>query len=1549
MASHEVKTRADLLRLIDRAADEGWTELDLAGLGLEELPGEIGKLGQLETLILGKWDREREGPIEGYEFIEGELRPSVISNRLKKLPRELAQLKKLKVLKLSGNSFQSLEVLSEIPILQELELVQVELEERLEIPIQFQFLQYLNLSSTQISQLPEEIIQLQSLQDLDLSNTQIRKLPKVIGQLKSLQKLDLHSTQISQLPEEIGQLKSLQTLILRSTQTRRLPQTIIQLKSLQSLDLESTLISQLPEKIGQLKSLKFLNLSNTKIRHLPEEIGQLKSLREINLRLTQISQIPEKIGQLKSLKSLNLNNTQISQLPEEIGQLKSLQKLNLRSTQIRQFPKEILLLKSLQKLNLRSTQVRWIPETVSQLQSLQVLNLISSQVSQLPESISQLQSLQTLDLSNTQISQLPEVIGQLRSLKILNLRSTQISQLPKEIGQLRSLQTLNLVSSKISSLPKEIGQLQSLQNLNLSNTQISQIPKEIEQLKYLQNLDLSDTKINHVPKEIGKLKYLQNLDLRNTKISQIPKEIEQLRALKNLDLSSTKVSQIPKEIEQLQSLKILNLDSTYICHLPKEIGQLKSLQSLYLRSTKISQIPEEIGQLKSLQSLYLSNTQINQIPEKIEQLHSLQVLNLDSTQISQLPKAVGQLHALQVLNLDSTQISQLPKAVGQLKSLQTLDLDSTQISELPEEIGQLKSLQILNLDSTQISELPEKIGQLKSLQNLYLRSTQISQLPKTVGQLKSLQNLSLGSTQIIQIPKVIGQLKSLKSLDLSNTKINQIFEDIGRLKSLQNLNLSNTQISEIPKEIGQLESLQILDLSNTQTSELPKEIGQLKSLQTLSICSSRISSLPNWLKSCNQSFRINLYGNPIAIPCEFLEPEEIFESGVEVQKICNFYFQIQNLNESKPLQEAKLLIIGEGGAGKTTLTKKLNNPSYELKLENSKNPEKSTEGIEINRWDFDHRSDSPFRVNVWDFGGQEVYHATHQFFLTKRSVYALVIDNRRENPNLYYWLNIVRLLGGDSPIFIVKNEKQNRQCEINEGQLRAEFNNLEKSVCVNFNDNRGLNDLKTTIQRHITVLPEIDKPWPNSWVCIRHALENDSANYIDLTEYLDLCRTNGISSKSEALQISSLLHELGICLHFQTDLGLKNCVILSPTWATNAVYKVTDSQKVKEDLGRFSREELDEIWSDSEYTDVQDELLALMQKFAICYPLRGEREGSFIAPSLLSIDRPDYDWEETNNLILRYDYEFMPKGLITRLIVEMHELIEPDDNVQGLVWKSGVVLSHGNARAEVIENYNKSELSIRVTGAQQKTLLDWIRREIYKIHSTYPNIEVEELIPCNCKECDGNPKPYLYKLSDLERRVTNKRYEVECEKSYTMVNVQRLISNITNADRMEPGISPRVSATKPGSEGFSPSVSINIQQQSQDQRNMATFNQKNYGNAKGFQAEAGEGATLYQAETINIYNNNQTQILQLVANLRQIASTFPQDLQDDLTIDIDDVEEELKKPEDKRNPNKLKKRLLALAMAFSAIAAPTAAMADFTNNVTDLAEKAGIELQLPGQ
>lgn len=51
-------------------------------------------------------------------------------------------------------------------------------------------------------------------------------------------------------------------------------------------------------------------------------------------------------------------------------------------------------------------------------------------------------------------------------------------------------------------------------------------------------------------------------------------------------------------------------------------------------------------------------------------------------------------------------------------------------------------------------------------------------------------------------------------------------------------------------------------------------------------------------------------------------------------------------------------------------------------------------------------------------------HATHQFFLTKRSLYLLVLDARssEEQNRLEYWLKIIGSFGGESPVIVVGNK-----------------------------------------------------------------------------------------------------------------------------------------------------------------------------------------------------------------------------------------------------------------------------------------------------------------------------------------------------------------------------------------------------------------------------------------------------------------------------------------------------------------------------------------------
>jgi Leucine-rich repeat (LRR) protein/GTPase SAR1 family protein len=835
----------------------------------------------------------------------------------------------------------------------------------------------------------------------------------------------------------------------------------------------------------------------------------------------------------------------------------------------------------------------------------------------------------------------------------------------------------------------------------------------------------------------------------------------------------------------------LDLREKGITEIPESIAKLTNLTILYLGRNKITAIPVAIEKLTNLTYLDLKYNQIAEIPVAIEKLTNLTSLDLTNSQIIKIPVEIEKLTKLTNLVLSGNQIAKIPESIGKLTKLTNLDLSHNQIAKIPESIGKLTKLPNLDLSRNQIAEIPESIANLTNLTNLDLSSNQIAEIPESIEKLTSLTNLNLSRNQIAEIPESIEKLTSLTNLNLSRNQIAEIPESITKLTKLTNLKLWDNQIAEIPELIGKLTNLTNLDLSDNQIAEIPESIANLTNLTNLDLSSNQIAEIPQWFQSFENLRKLDLRGNPIPIPREILGGKEIWGDPGDIQAILSFYFQTQDPSATEPLYEAKFIIVGEGGAGKTTLAKKLKNADYKIDPDESK-----THGINIIRWEFEQSNGKPFRVNIWDFGGQEILHATHQFFLTERSLYTLLVDERRENPNLYYWLNIVRLLSENSPVFIIKNEKQDCECPFNEGQLRAEFDNLQNSVRTNLATNRGLEDVQKAIATHLSTLPDIHQLIPKTWLRIRDILENYSQhqNYISVDEYYALCKkTTGLKDKQEMLCISKYLHELGICLHFQKDPVLKHSVILNPTWATNAVYRVTDTDEVKAKNGCFTRTDLTTIWDDAKYAQMHDELLQLMQNFGICYPIRNIAD-TFIAPSLLSIAQPDYTWNEADNLILRYEYEFMPRGILTRFIVEMHNLIEsipePAPATSQLVWKEGVILTDSRARAEVIEFYDKREIRIRVVGFQKKTLLDCIRHEFQKIHAALPRLKYQELIPCNCAKCDNSQTPYTYPLDVLREFLKNGDFEIQCQKGRKMVNVRRLIDEVIEPMREDSGLSP---------------------------------------------------------------------------------------------------------------------------------------------------------------
>jgi GTPase SAR1 family protein len=490
-----------------------------------------------------------------------------------------------------------------------------------------------------------------------------------------------------------------------------------------------------------------------------------------------------------------------------------------------------------------------------------------------------------------------------------------------------------------------------------------------------------------------------------------------------------------------------------------------------------------------------------------------------------------------------------------------------------------------------------RLNALRALEIFYLS---LGDMPDTIAGLVALRSLSVVRCGLKSLPRWLKQWP-LTQLDLGGNIFSALPDWLNELSQLESLDLSgNERLRELPEALFDLPRLKVLRLQGCPVREMPRASLRLLTLERLDIDALQLES----------------------------PPPEVASGGLDAMRD---YWRQRDEAGIDYLCEAKLIILGESGAGKSTLARKIENPAYVIDPQ-----EMSTEGIDIVRYQFPttiqvRAEDTPaasarppktvqrdFQVSIWDFGGQEIYHATHQFFLTRRSVYLLVCDDRKEDTDFSFWLQAVEALSDGSPLLIVQNEKQDRSRDIGLGALRARFPNLRGALATNLASNRGLQTVLDAIRQELQGLPHVGTPLPATWKRVREALEQDPRDTLPFPEYLALCERHGFTRQEDKLMLSRYLHDLGICLHFQDDPVLKHTIVLEPSWGTDAVYRVLDDPEVKAARGRFDRSALARIWCERKYQGMQDELLRLMAKFQLCYALDDSGQ-AWMAPQLLAI------------------------------------------------------------------------------------------------------------------------------------------------------------------------------------------------------------------------------------------------------------------------------------------------------------------------------------------
>ncbi|AKB25136.1 hypothetical protein MSMTP_1667 [Methanosarcina sp. MTP4] len=707
-------------------------------------------------------------------------------------------------------------------------------------------------------------------------------------------------------------------------------------------------------------------------------------------------------------------------------------------------------------------------------------------------------------------------------------------------------------------------------------------------------------------------------------------------------------------------------------------------------------------------------------------------LSLSDSQLTQLPPEIAELKSLNELSLSHNQLTQLSPEIAELKNLKTLYLSGNKLKQLPPEIIKIKNITTLHLPNNQLTQLPPEITELKSLETLSLSGNKITQLPVEIAELKNLKILSLSRNQLTQLPIEIAELKNLKTFYISSNQLTQLPIEITEFKDLKKLDLSHNLLTQLPPEISKLQDLTILDLSHNQLTQLPPEISKLKNLKTL-----------------------DLSGNPLEMP-----PPEIASKGIEA------IFTYLEQEKASEHNEAKLILVGNGDVGKTCLAYRLvHNIFMETEM---------TEGINVLKWNVSspHSENNTIKLNIWDFGGQEIYHATHQFFLTKRSVYVLVWNARRtkDYDHIYYWLHTIEAFGEKSPVILVMSKMRENDDDLNLRDLRYKFPQIVGYLKVDSRDGEGIPKLEESICETAWDLPLMRVRWVKSWYNVRKNLEDLGKNWITYADFCKICNSEGLDNKNIEV-LDGYLHDLGVILHFKENIELKDIVILKPEWVTGAFYKILSAYSVRRREGVLLHDELSQIWVRNLYpSEIDSKLLRLMNKFELAYELPDGK--SHLVAELLSPEAPDFIWGDEENLHFYYCYDyFLPPGIITRLIVRMHQDLEKKENGMPLCWREGALLKLHDACALVEMKLDEKQIEIRIKGDNKRRALEIICYHLDHINASIKTIKFSKKIPCNCSE--SCPQRYFYE--DLLKAEKANIKTVQCHKSYKERSISLLL------------------------------------------------------------------------------------------------------------------------------------------------------------------------------
>ena len=467
--------------------------------------------------------------------------------------------------------------------------------------------------------------------------------------------------------------------------------------------------------------------------------------------------------------------------------------------------------------------------------------------------------------------------------------------------------------------------------------------------------------------------------------------------------------------------------------------------------------------------------------------------------------------------------------------------------EFPGDLRALSKLQYLNLSDNRSLKRLQIDTVLSELKHLDISDSGLEELKLPAG-FKNLQWLDASRNQLRTV-EFTGGLPALSYLDLTGNQLD--FLSL-HARKLEYLYLNNNKLRELEFATIPIE-LRVLQIKNNQLNQLPNHFLSLTSLQLLYLHENPLASIPEEVIGKGESH------NAVEDVRAYLEAKE--RGGGEVAF----------------LHQAKMVLVGNGEVGKTSIRLKLQDEAAPLPSDKERTP-----GLDLGIYEIPDLEpeitglEDPieFSLYIWDFGGQGKYREIQQLFCSRKTLYVFVTahDDDLTKEDYYgfeYWLSMVHAYSFDendmrpSPVIHVVNKIDEKVKPVNQGILLEQFGNVEEFIQISCKELTNFKELKRVIRQ---ILPKVNKDmfsdaYPAAWIAVKEQLlQLQDNNHITYETFRKICRENDMEDQ-EAESWLRILHRIGSVIYFGNNTALKDWIILNPQWVKGALFSSIRQQR----------------------------------------------------------------------------------------------------------------------------------------------------------------------------------------------------------------------------------------------------------------------------------------------------------------------------------------------------------------------------------------------------